>query len=327
MSTLQRKWDENQVTAKTPFARDDFVTILSQYDLGAYAHSEAIPQGTVQTNYILQTTRGKFVFRYYETRSRESVLFESELLTYLAKHHYPCPVQVKSAQGICVGEYHGKPYLILNYIEGRPVEQPNAHHWQQVVQKAAELQLVTRDFRSQYTPHRWNYDPDLCHTLARSEAKRINTPDARAKLAWLARELAALELPPALPRGVCHADFHFSNLLFQEGEFVALLDFDDANITFMQFDLVGLIEYRAWPLNADVLDGAKARCVVQEYERHRSLSVLEQRHLYDVYKLSILFDCVWYFDRGSAGDFLEKRKVKALNGLGRQRFIDTLFGT
>ncbi len=313
------------MAVKTPFTREDFVNILSQYDLGAYTRSEAIRQGTVQTNFFIQTTRGKFVFRYYENRSRESVLFESDLLAYLTEHHYPCPAQVKNTQGAYVGTYHHKPYVILEFIQGRHIEHPGVHHWQQLVQKAAELQELSKGFRSQYTPYRWNYDPDLCRALARAEAARINTKSAREKFAWLEHELVTLDLPSSLPKGICHCDFHFSNVLFRGDEFAALLDFDDANYTFLQFDLVGLIEYWAWPHTVDMLDLAKARSVVQEYMTHRPLLPIEQRHLYDVYKLSILFDCVWYFERGAVNNFREKRKIDALTNLGRRKFFDKLF--
>jgi len=313
------------MVVKTALTDDDFMRFLSLYNLGAYTQSEAIQQGTVQTNYVIQTTQGKFVFRYYENRSREAVLFESDLLAYLTEHHYPSPPQVKNTQGAYVGMYRHRPYVLFEFVEGQPIEHPSAHHWQQLVQKAAELQRLTEDFRSRHTPHRWNYDSDLCRTLAHEEATRINTKSARDKFAWLARELTALDLSSSLPKGICHCDFHFSNVLFQGDELAALLDFDDANYTFLQFDLVGLIEYWAWHRDMDILDVARARSVVQEYMKHRPLSLIEQQHLYDVYKLSILFDCVWYFGRGSADDFREKRKIEALNQWGRQRFFDGLF--
>jgi homoserine kinase type II len=44
-----------------------------------------------------------------------------------------------------------------------------------------------------------------------------------------------------------------------------------------------------------------------------------------VYKLSILFDCVWYFARGGAEDFRERRKAEALTKLGQHRLFDELF--
>lgn len=313
------------MAVKTTFTREEFETILSQYDLGKYRHSEAIPQGTIQTNFFIQTTQGKFVFRCYENRTKESVLFESHLLTYLKSHHYPCPTQFKNKQGKHVGTYRQKPFAIFEFVDGKPVKHPNAHHWQQLIQKAAELQTITQGFHSPYTDHRWNYGPDLCLSLAQAEARRNNTVNGRAKLAWVKNELATLNLPSSLPRGICHCDFHFSNVLFQGDELVALLDFDDANYTFLQFDLVGLIEHWAWPRTAQMLNLSKARSVVQEYMKYRPLPLIEQQYLYDVYKLSILFDCIWFFDRGIATNSREKRKIDTLTNLGRQKFMTELF--
>jgi homoserine kinase type II len=228
------------MVAKTQFTPDEFVAILCHYDLGTYAHSAAISQGTVQTNFVIQTSQGRFVFRYYENRSKESVLFESDLLAYLTAQHYPCPRQIQNTQGTYVGIYRNKPYVLFEFVDGQAIEHPSLYHWQQLVQKAAVLQKLTQNYSSAYTQYRWNYDPVLCRDLAQAAAERLNTPSAHAKKAWLARELTTLDLPPELPKGICHCDFHFSNVLFAGDELVAILDFDDANVTFLSFDLVGL---------------------------------------------------------------------------------------
>ncbi len=199
-------------------------------------------------------------------------------------------------------------------------------HSEQIIQRVAELQSLTQDFSSPYTQHRWNYGPDLCRSLAQAEAAKIGTENARAKLAWLAHELSTLDLPPSLPKAICHGDFHFSNLLFQGDRFAALLDFDDANWTFYQFDLVGLIDSWAWPHDAELFNVTQARAIVQEYVRHHPLSGIEQQSMYDVHKLSILIDCVWFFGRGEVNDFFEKRKIDALTKLGREGFCAELFG-
>jgi homoserine kinase len=313
------------MAVKTEFSEHEIMGILAEYDLGALLHSRPIGEGTVQTNYFLQTSKGRYVFRYYENRSRESVLFESELLAHLASHHFPCPTPVESLDGITVGEYNHKPVLISGWVEGRSIEKPTAGQWRQLIQKAAELPIITRDFHSRYVPYRLNYDPALCFTLAREEAQRLNSENATAKLAWLERELLQLELPPDLPQGICHGDFHFSNVLFRGEEFAALLDFDDANHTYLVFDLVGLIEYWSWRHPAIMIDLDGARRVVEAYIRTRPLSSIEQKHLFDVYKLSILFDCVWYFDRGAVDDFYERTKIEALSNLGRERFAEAIF--
>jgi len=313
------------MVVKTSFSGDDFAEILSQYELGIYIDAEPVTQGKVQTNYFIRTSRGKFVFRYYENRSIESALFEGHLLVYLNKHNYPCPVPIKSKGGALVGAYREKPYMLFEFIAGQPVDQLDERQKLQLIQKAAELHNLTRRYRPRYKKYRWNYNVDLCRKLAQVEAAKINTKNAQDKLTWLEDELALLHLPRALPKGICHCDFHISNILFQEDRFAALIDFDDANYTFLLYDLVGLIESWAWPFPSTTLDTTQAHLIVQEYMKHRPISAIEQRHLYDVYKLSILIDCVWFFARGDSKDFYEKRKIDSLNHLGRSRFFEEIF--
>jgi homoserine kinase type II len=63
------------MAVKTNFAKNEFVQILKNYNFGEFAYSMPISSGTVQTNFILYTTTKKLVFRYYENRSKGSVLF------------------------------------------------------------------------------------------------------------------------------------------------------------------------------------------------------------------------------------------------------------
>ena len=310
---------------KTPFSQQNFSQILTQYKLGKLTHVEPISQGTVQTNYFIHTTKGKYVFRYYENRSRESVLFESEVLTCLKANQYPCPGLIRNQHGSCVDIYQGKPYMLFEFIEGRHLDKPTETHRQQLIQKVAELQILTQDFQSRYKDSRWNYDIELCRKLVKVEAQKIGTKAAQKKLDWLENQLSILDLPDDLPKGICHCDFHFSNVLFQDDRFVGLIDFDDANYTFLVFDLVCLIDSWAWPFQSESLDLKQAREVVQAYEKHRPLSALERRHLFDVHKLSILIDSVWYFGRVSADVFYERKKIEHLDALGREEYADALF--
>jgi len=312
------------MAVKTHFSALDFGELLSQYNLGTLTNAEPIIQGTVQTNYWIETTLGKYVFRYYENRARESVLFESELLNYLNAHQYPCPAPIPDQCGAVVGTCCGKPFIIFEFIEGYPVECPTKIHQSQLIQQVAALHILTRDYQPHHLAHRLNYDILHCRELAALEAEKIGTQNARAKFAWLDAQLAALDLPEGLPKGICHCDFHFSNVLFQDDRFVGLIDFDDANYTYLVFDLVSLVDSWPWPFQSDRLDLAQARAIVQAYHAHRPLDPLERHHLFDVHKLSILFDCIWYFARGDASDFYEKRKIKYLDDLGREQYANTL---
>ncbi len=312
------------MAVKTRFSKKELTEILSNYNLGQYKESKPIISGAVQTNILLYTTKGKFVFRYYENRSKDSVLFESNLIKYLKDKKYPCPALFKNKHGKFVGVYNKKPYAIFEFIEGQHVKNPNENQKKQLIKKVAELQNITKNYRPLNKKYRWNYSIELCKELAQKESKKLNTTNSRKKLKWLENELLKLNLPKSLPKGICHCDFHFSNVLFKGNKFNALIDFDDANYTFLMFDLIVLIEYEAW-LHGKTLNFNKAKKVLQEYTKYRLLNSNEKRHLFDLYKLSILFDCIWCFERGDVKDFYEKKKIDYLNNIGREEFYRKLF--
>ncbi|RPI17252.1 MAG: homoserine kinase [Ignavibacteriae bacterium] len=323
------------MAAKINYLKKDFIKILSNYKLGEFVSSKPFAAGKVQTNILLQTTKGKFVFKFYENRSIKSVLFECNLIKYLKAKNYPCPGPFKNKQGKLVGTFIEKPFVVFEFIEGRHIKNPNENQKRELIKRAAELHNITASYKPQYKNYRWNYSVELCKELAGKKAQKLNTKNARRKLMWLEDELSKLKLPKSLPKGVCHCDFHFSNVLFVNNKFNALIDFDDANYTFLIFDLAGLInpfnksfEWDTWEKfkkDGNIFDFKEARIIVSEYMKCRTLSITEKKHLFDVFKLGILFDSVWYFLRGNVDDFYEKRKVAYLNTLGRSKFYNALF--
>jgi homoserine kinase len=312
------------MAVKTKFSKNDLVKILSNYNLGEYKNVTPFTGGTVQTNLLMETTKGKFVFRYYENRSKDSVLFESNLMKYLKDRKYPCPAPFRNKKGKFVTIYNKKPCVFFEFIAGQHIETPDENQKKQIIKKVAQLQNLTRNYKPFNKKYRWNYSIELCRNLAQKEARKIDTVNSMEKLKWLENELLKLNLPKSLPKGICHCDFHFSNVLFKNNEFNALLDFDDANYTFLMFDLVSLIDSWAWPHNK-TLNFKELRKILTEYTNYRSLNSNEKKHLYDLHKLQILIDCVWFFERGNVKDFYEKRKIDYLNNMGRENFYHELF--
>ncbi|MEI8247120.1 MAG: homoserine kinase [Lentisphaerota bacterium] len=321
---------------KTNFSKNELSEILSQYNLGELIDSKPLANGSIQINILLQTTKGKFVFRYYkQVRLENSVLFEVNLIRYLKNKNYPCPASIKDKYGNIAGCYDNKPYVIFEFIEGKHLNKPNNAQQKELIKMVAQLHNITKTYNPFHKNNRWNYGIELCQDLAQRRAGQINTPDSREKLIWLESELAKLKIPISLPKGICHCDFHFTNVLYLNGVFNSLIDFDDANYTYLVFDLIYLIEpfvtsfnWHNWQTHANtdiIFDFKQTKRVVSEYEKYRTLNNNEKRHLFDVYKLSILLDCVWYFERGNARDFYEKRKIDYLNDFGREKFYQNIF--
>ncbi len=323
------------MAVKTNFKTEDFENIFLNYNLGKLLSIEPCTNGTVQTNYFLTTTSGKYVFRYYENRTKESVLFELEVLNHLIEKNYPCPALFRNKEGQFIGIYKDKPFVIFSFVEGEHIDHPNEEQIKQLIRKIAKLHNITVGFQPEMTQYRLNYNVEQCKRLVWEQTEKINTVNAREKQKWYINQIDRLMLPESLPSGVCHCDFHFSNALYYNGKFRCLIDFDDANYTFLAYDLVNMLEpfkedfdWDTWDkfgVDENVFDFNHARKVVYEYSKYRYLDEDEKIHLFDLLKFSILIDCIWYFERGDVNDFFEKRKIDYLNKLGRENFYKELF--
>lgn len=113
------------MAVKTNFTKNDMIKIFSDYKLGDFIDFKPITKGTVQTNLLLKTTKGKYVFRYYECRSKDSVLFEVNLIKYLKDKDYACPAPFRNKHGKFIGIYNKKPYVVFEFVEGEHIENSN----------------------------------------------------------------------------------------------------------------------------------------------------------------------------------------------------------
>ena len=124
----------------------------------------------------------------------------------------------------------------------------------------------------------------------------------------------------SLPKGICHGDYNSSNIIFKGNEMGGLVDFDNASYTYLVFDIANFLGYytRVWPM-----DYRRARSLLKEYVKHRPLSALEKKHLFDGMKLSVVVDSLHVCDRYEGDSFDEKKKSDDLVGLAEKSSMRT----
>ncbi len=319
---------------KTKMSKDRFERLMSTYALGLFLSSKAINKGTVQEVHLLETDQGKYILKSYN-RSMESIEFELTVLNLLSKHNFSCLKPCKNSVGKSIQLLDGKPCVIYEYIEGVHIENPSELQMKELVIKVAELHNITEGYQPKVTSSRLNYNVEQCKLLVEKEVIKLGTEHAKLKLEWYLKEIESLQLPQSLPKGICHGDFNFTNVIYRNDKFEALIDFDDANYTYLIFDLVHLAypfteqyEWNTWydfDMNEPIFDFERAKKIIDIYELVRPLTCIEKLHFFDVVKLSILIDCIWYFSRGDASHFFEGEKIRHLNTIGRNTFYKRLF--
>ena len=271
------------MVVKTNFTKNDMIKILSNYDLGEYKKSKPFKLGAIQTNLLLETIKDRFVFKYYETRSKEYALFEVEVLQYLNKHSYPCPAPIRNILKGFLGKYKNKPFALFEFMEGKHRKKANP---QEIARVIGQLHKITIGYKSKYSEARDSYDPECCWKYAKLSSNKIKSKsEAKQRLNWLKAELDKLKLPNNLPKGICHCDTHPSNFLYKKNKITAVLDFDDASYIYLLYDIANMIYFWAWPHKEKIIF-SKARELLKEYNKHRKLTEIEKNHLYDLLKIS-----------------------------------------
>lgn len=311
----------------TKFTKEDFNKITSDYDLGTFNNSKDFIDGTVQTNILLETTKGKYVLRYYEFRSEEYVLFEVNILKYFNQKNYPCAMPIENNHRKLIGNYKSKPYAIFEYIEGDHIKKPNPKQYDELVKHLAKLHIISKGYKPKYWESREGHDKKYCWETSQIEVKKFKSKTKeKEKLEWLKKELDKLEFPNSIPKGVCHCDFDISNLKFKDNKLTGVLDFDDACYTYLIYDVAALIYYWAW-LREKEFDFTKARYLLEEYMKHRNLSQSEKKHIYDALKTVVFTYMAWLFYDGEKNNFINKSKerINWLNDIGREEFYRKLF--
>ncbi len=228
---------------------------------------------------------------------------------------------IKNRQGRFVGVYNDKPYALFGFLDGE--HNASEDNVREVAKAIGILHTLTIHHKPEYTEARATFDPAYCWSYATENARKIKSEtEAQERLEWLEVELEKLQLPDALPMGICHCDTNPSNFLYKQGKISAVLDFDQSSYTWLLYDVAQLIYWWAWQdkgeINFDV-----ARELLTDYQELRKLAEEERRHLYDVLKMVNLVSSGWFFDQEDFNN--DRRRIELLTTIGREEFHHRIF--
>ena len=220
----------------TPVSRPELEHWLAGYDLGALISHEGIASGIENTNYFVDTERGRFVLTLFERLHHDQLPFYLGLMHHLAEHRIPCPDPVADRTGALLSTLHGKPAALVSRLRGAAQMAPGVVHCAQLGEILARMHLAAADYPGNLPNLRgldWWVDtaPKVAGFLA---------PPVAAMLADeidVQRRFGASDLARALPRSAVHADLFRDNVLFDGDTLGGVIDFYFAGCDTWLFDL------------------------------------------------------------------------------------------
>lgn len=260
----------------TPVEEADAEPFISRYGLGLVALTP-IAEGVENTNYRLDTDKGRFVLTLFEARTDAAALpFCLGLTAHAADKGLPAARALIDRDGRTVGELNGRPAAILEWLPGAWKREPSLQDQRRAGDLLARLHLVAADFPLERIDP---VGPAARLALFERSLTRADAAD-RLLLDRMAPWVIAGAPDPAagLPRGPIHADYFPDNLLFEGDAPRGLIDFYFANTGAFAYDLA--IALSAWGFDADGLPlPAALQAFRAGYEAVRPLTPAEDAAL------------------------------------------------
>lgn len=259
---------------------------LAEYDLGAALAFKGIAEGVENSNYYLETEKGRFILTLFEKRVNAAELpYFIGLKRHLAAQGFPCPEPVTGRDGEALRTLEGRPAVIITFLDGLSPKRPNVRQCRALGEALAKMHLALEGFamvrENSLGPKAW---AQLWQ--GRAEAAEALQPGlAQTAETAFARIREARAFVPGLPSGTIHADLFPDNAFFLGDTFSGAIDFYFACTGALAYDLAVCLN--AWAFDegnaADAsrleYNFSKGAALIAGYQSIRPLSDEERAAL------------------------------------------------
>ncbi len=251
---------------------------LFGYDVGDFVSYEGIQAGVENTNYLLETTKGRFILTLFEARIREDSLpFCFRYMEHLRKNGISCPTVVPDAQGYETQIFCSRPTSILTFLQGASLQESaiTPAHCEKIGAYLAHMHKAGEGFEA-YRPNpvgqdEWN--ALYCKIAAAADTVEEGLAERVVDVLIDVRE----NQPGKLPFGPVHADLFPDNVFFTGDDVSGVIDFYFSCTDTFIYDAA--MTFNAWCGAPDFsLDTAKATAFWRGYQSVRPLSSLEKKY-------------------------------------------------
>jgi len=233
----------------TPLPLSAAAALCRQFGLDLAA-IEALHEGSVNSNFRLVGSDGQRYFaRLYEEQDHAGAAREHALVRALDQAKVPVVRGLQTKAGDSLLDYEGKAFAVFPWVDGEILCQGRVTVDACRKLGAALAAVHLTSDRAPELPEGRFRIPDLRERLKRVEvAGRTALLPAVAQIRELFTHYEARR-SPALTIGICHGDLFRDNVLWQNGEVRALLDFESACAGSFAYDL--MVTALAWCYGAE----------------------------------------------------------------------------
>ena len=264
----------------TKLSEDQLKEFFSKYDLGKLLNYKEIKEGIENTNYFIETEKGKFILTVYEKRVEEKDLpFFIGLMKNLFDKNFHSPEPIINKNGNYITEISGKKAAIISFLDGSAKKKLNPDDCYEIGINTAKLHLITKNLKikreNKLSVNSWK----KIYNKVKNDCSKIH-PDLTKVIEKNLNEIEK-NWPKNIPSGIIHADLFPDNIFFKDNKVSGIIDYYFSCHDFYAFEI-------AICLNALCFEGinenlsfnvTKAKKFIDGYSNFRKLEETEKKSL------------------------------------------------
>lgn len=249
---------------------DDLAALVARYGIGTVLSCKGIAEGVENSNFLLETTGGRFILTLYEKRVQQGDLpFFVDLLDHLAARGCPVPAMIRDRDGTAIQKISERSACLIQFLPGISLTHPTEGQCHAAGAALGAMHRAVADFSGAR-------ENSMGRAHWRGVAEATGNLDAvlPGLQAIVDDELAFLDAnwPTDIPAHVIHADLFPDNVLMLGDTVTGLIDFYFAASDFRAYDVA--VTHASWTFSDDGnrCSNAAARALMQGYLREVVLS-------------------------------------------------------
>jgi len=267
----------------THLGAEALAELIAQYDVGELQSAKGIAEGVSNSNWLIETSKARFILTMYERRIELADLpYFLGLLDHLSAKGCPVPRTIHDRSGSAFRMLDGKAVALIEFLAGVSPSKPNAAQAHAVGQVLARIHAASADF-GESRANGMDFAANQALLDKCGEAALASINPALPEILGPAAQASALNLEQ-LPQAQIHADLFPDNVLMLDNEVTGLIDFYFACTGPMALDLA--VTHAAWSFDPEnnAFDPELGSAILKGYQEIRSLTDQERALMPEIAK-------------------------------------------
>ena len=262
----------------TKLSIEEISNITKHYKLGNLETYQGIEEGIENTNYLLVTSKEKYILTIFEKRVNEKdIPFFVNVMKYLNRNSFFCPNPIEDMNGNLINEIKKKKYIVVNFLDGKGKIKPTTKDCISLGKTLADMHNKTKNFteirNNSLSIDGWErLYKKICKDISKVELNKLDKLllfDMEERLNFCYENW-----PKNLPKGFIHGDIFPDNVFFKNNEICGIIDFYFSCTDFLIYEIA--IALNAWCFdNEKKFNFEKAQSLVKGYNSKKKITIKE----------------------------------------------------